>query len=249
MKFLKNLFSKPEPEALIYQTGQDLGSIVTRFPVIRCSPAQVQAVISNEAQNRDHTPVILGSLRSVELLHETECRPVAEVLARAQKFDFDAWMDQARQEWATGSRADAVIPPRGDFVTGNEQPDAIALACWNPLTAAPMHVIHIGLLPTSDPTEVPAILDCGGWNAFPESEVHVGLLRRWRDRYGARLIGHTTDTLTFHVLRPPHTPQEALELATEHYAYCSDVIDQGFGSLDALAGALMHAPTWQFWWD
>jgi hypothetical protein len=53
-------------------------------------------------------------------------------------------------------------------------------------------------------------------------------------------------------IRVRHRPKsrgEALELAREQYSYCSDIVDQGVGTLNALAAALMENDWWYFWWD
>ncbi|WP_194097736.1 DUF4253 domain-containing protein [Marivivens aquimaris] len=242
MNLLKRLLREKKRPALYYDQTQHVGPVKTPFPLIECSGTDAQAVIAKEANNREHTPIILGSLRSLEMLNDLPSkRSVAEVLSAANKFDFDSWFAEAKREQ----------PPREDIaITPRHEPlDAIQIAAQNPLTQKPANTVYIGLIPTSDPTEVPAHFDAGGWNEFPVSEVHVALMRRWRDRYGARLIGHQFDTLVFHVQRPPTTAEDALKLAEEHYAYCPDRVDQGSDSLDALACWLLKNPSWYFWWD
>ena len=59
----------------------------------------------------------------------------------------------------------------------------------------------------------------------------------------------THDTIELHVARSPRTRDDALALAYEQYAYCSDIVDQGAGTLEALAAVLVHASVWFFWWD
>ena len=244
MKFLKNLLGASNDDALIYDTGVEMGQITPRWPIIRCRGDQAHQIIAKEAQNRDHTPIVLGSMRAVEMMYDGTPRDLSEIETRAAKFSFDAYMTQARFEWAQTDR-----PKRGPFDPVLSQSDAITLALWDVARQEPYQTVHIGLFPTSDATQVPAYLDCGGWNAFPQAEVHMGLMRRWRDRYGARMVGHSHDTITMHALRPPATQEDAIALAEEHYAYCPDIIDQGFGTLDGLAAVLINAPTWQFWWD
>ncbi len=51
------------------------------------------------------------------------------------------------------------------------------------------------------------------------------------------------------VTRRPQSRAEALELAREHYIYCNDIVDQGLGTLSALAACLMANDLWEFWWD
>jgi hypothetical protein len=55
--------------------------------------------------------------------------------------------------------------------------------------------------------------------------------------------------MDLNVTRPPQTRPEALDLAREHYVYCSDIVHQGLGTLSALAARLMGNAWWAFWWD
>jgi hypothetical protein len=110
-------------------------------------------------------------------------------------------------------------------------------------------IVHIALIPTDDWTSVPAHLRWGGWNACPDDEYHVAALRSWRDRFGAELIGLSSDRMDLRVTRRPDSREQALELAREHYVYCNDIIDQGEGTLSRLAACLVAYNWWNFWWD
>jgi hypothetical protein len=48
---------------------------------------------------------------------------------------------------------------------------------------------------------------------------------------------------------PPTTRPEALRLAKLQYHYCSDIVTQGVGTIDALAARLLNGYSWSFWWD
>jgi hypothetical protein len=109
--------------------------------------------------------------------------------------------------------------------------------------------VHIALIPTDDWTTTPAHLRWGGWNECPAAEYHVAALRSWRDRFGIELVGMNPDTLNLRAARSPQTRTEALELAHEQYVYCNDIVDQGVGTISALAASLMADPWWYFWWD
>jgi Domain of unknown function (DUF4253) len=113
----------------------------------------------------------------------------------------------------------------------------------------PLDKVHIALIPTDDWTTIPAHLQWGGWNACPHPEFHVAALRSWRDRFGAELVGMRRDTMDLRVARRPQTREAALELAREQYVYCNDIVDQGPGTLSALAASLLTDPWWFFWWD
>lgn len=109
--------------------------------------------------------------------------------------------------------------------------------------------VYIVLIPASDWTEIPAYLRWGGWNDCPPPEYHVAAFREWRDRYSAELVGMSFDTINLRVSRRPQTREEALALAREQYIYCSDIVDQGVGTLSQLAMDLMSNDWWYFWWD
>lgn len=251
MKKLFNLFQRPVQQAEMLESGFDFGQGSTPVPILVCDGRDAQHYVLQIANDRAVTPIILGPRRSVELLCESHRQELDSILTAAKGFDFGLWFDEARAEWAQLSREfDGLdIPPRGPAGGHTETPDAIEIAAWDPVQGNPIRNLHIGLFPTADPTMAPAYFDFGGWNECPPSEVHVALHQSWRDRYGARLIGMTFDSLTFHVTRPPMTFEAALELAHEHYAYCADTVDQGFDTIDALATALIAAQTWCFWWD
>jgi len=113
----------------------------------------------------------------------------------------------------------------------------------------PKKKVYVALIETDDWTTIPAHLYYGGWNACPQPEYHVAALRSWRDRYGAELVGLGADRMDLRVARRPQARAEALDLAREHYAYCNDIVDQGFGTLSKLAACLMANDWWGFWWD
>jgi hypothetical protein len=117
------------------------------------------------------------------------------------------------------------------------------------VTKEPKPLVHIALIPTDDPTAIPAFMQWGHWNACPPPAYHVAALRAWRDKYGAELIGLGSDVINLRVARRPATREEALDLARVQHVYCNDIIDQGVGTYRALAAGLMENDWWFFWWD
>ncbi len=139
-------------------------------------------------------------------------------------------------------------PPLGEWPAKPEPSIGLSVA-RNILTGAPLPKVHVGIAPTDDWTTIPAYLRWGGWNECPAAEFHVAVMRGWRDRYGAELVGMSASTINLRVASRPKTREEALALAREHYVYCADIIDQGFPSYSALAAYLMANDWWYFWWD
>jgi hypothetical protein len=117
------------------------------------------------------------------------------------------------------------------------------------LTGAPLDKVQIVILPTDDPSTIPAYLHWGHWNGCPAPEYHIAALRSWRERFGAELVGLSHDVMNIRVKRRPPTRKAALELAREQYVYCSDIVEQGAQTLSALAAVLMENDWWYFWWD
>lgn len=161
------------------------------------------------------------------------------------------------------AEADKVRLTRGEK-TGLDISDPAAIGKWPPagsvkgaglsvaldmMTGKPLARAHILLLPARTGAEAPAWLRWGGWNECPMPAHHVAILRDWNRRYGAELVGMSGDVLNLRVTRRPKTREEALLLAREQYEYCVDIVDQGVGSLAALASALMEQDWWFFWWD
>ena len=72
--------------------------------------------------------------------------------------------------------------------------------------------------------------------------------RYWFQKYGAipALISH--DILEF-AAQPVNDRSAAIGLSLEQYAFCNDIIDQGFQELCVLADVLTKSSVWFFWWD
>jgi Domain of unknown function (DUF4253) len=139
-------------------------------------------------------------------------------------------------------------PPLGEWPPSPSDSPGLSVA-YGRLTHLPLPKVHIVLIPTDDPTTVPAHLHWGGWNECPAPEYHVAALRHWREHYGAELVGLDMDVLNLRVARKPATRDEALELARVQHAYCNDIVDQGTDYLSVLAAELMAHNWWYFWWD
>ncbi|MDT0164606.1 DUF4253 domain-containing protein [Actinotalea sp. AC32] len=108
----------------------------------------------------------------------------------------------------------------------------------------------VALVPGA-PWDAPAVL---GWNGGCNVDVtpaeHAVVLRHWHERHGAELVGMDADqVMELLVARPPSTPDEALAVALEQYAYCPDSVAQGTGSVTDLARTHAPAGSWHLWWD
>jgi hypothetical protein len=235
------------------------------YPLVEAAGENALATWEELKKAGRGAPVVLGDrledlLFLCDLKERARQQPIEKILAAAEAMQFPQDLRKLRRdENARVKVALGLIASLGDYVEEEQTPfgewpeepeDGPGLSvAYDGVTDEPKSVVYIALIPTDDPTTIPAFMRWGDWNQCPAAAYHVAALRAWRDRYGAELIGLGPDTINLRVSRKPATREEALELAHEHYAYCSDIIVQGVGSDRALAGFLMKNDWWYFWWD
>ncbi|WP_162213216.1 DUF4253 domain-containing protein [Nostocoides australiense] len=121
---------------------------------------------------------------------------------------------------------------------------------WDDLLGVTLgEATEIALVPAAYGWEAPSVL---GWSGavnydIDESE-HATVLRRWSGQWGLEVVGLSLDILSARIARPATTPEERLARAMEIYLYCPDAVDQGVGSIDALAAGTC-LPAIALWWD
>lgn len=108
--------------------------------------------------------------------------------------------------------------------------------------------LRIALLPCRESWEAPLAMGFGNWNDCPPPADHAAVLREWHTRHGAEPVAMGHDTIEL-LVRPIEDQEEAKRTAIEQYAYCPDIVEQGIGTVEALAAGLLGAPVWFFWWD
>ena len=106
-------------------------------------------------------------------------------------------------------------------------------------------------VPTKNPWEVIAWFPMGGWNECPWVDDMMAISHYWYEKYHAFPAVITRDVLQYFVENPVDNEEEALELAKEHYAFCTDRLDQGTasGTINEVADSLIDSKVWFFWWD
>ncbi|HEY5758458.1 MAG TPA: DUF4253 domain-containing protein [Steroidobacter sp.] len=218
------------------------------FEIVAAPGSEVEDTWRTLRQRPGIVPVLLGERReadeAIQRMKESS-QTFEEIKAAGLALDVERWIQQELKG----------DPDRFDLQEDDEDEDAgdNALPCFTPAydirTGEPLKEICFGLIPGESSWLVPAFLKIGGWNDCPHAEVHVAFFRRWFDRYGAEVVTVSDDVIEFHVSRPPRTPEEAKVLAMEQFVYCTDIVDQGVGTLGALTAALVNSPSWYFWWD
>jgi Domain of unknown function (DUF4253) len=86
-------------------------------------------------------------------------------------------------------------------------------------------------------------------NFYDTAAPLTAVLRSREERFGATLMHVGFDTLDLLVRRPVTSVQAALAVAAEHFAFCSDNVYQGTGSIRECAEEPPGATRWSFWWD
>jgi hypothetical protein len=241
---------------LLEAGGVDCGSLervfengdASVFGLTRPGAEAIEAwfAVRDAVGGRGWWPVVLGPKAHLvrigeDLEFNLEATPPRAVVGRGLALDTDAWFAEHAPdhepdecEWSG-----QIEPgPNENFTVAR---DVLSRAFFDHVT--------IALVPAAHPWEVPAYLGIGGWNDCPQPYEHVAILRRWHERYGAEIVGYTGDVVELHVARPVEDAAEARRLASEQYAYCGDIVDQGIGTVDALGASLVGSIVWYFWWD
>ncbi len=216
-----------------------------------------------------HYPLLLGPEDELELL--------CEQLAASEEEDTEALLAQAQAlapepgRWAGARLAglvqlmqDAGLEPQLD---AQELADAEAALeaeeraaegapaqhggfTHDRATGQPHARVALALLPGCEPWQVPVRLRFGGFNECPSPAQHGAMLRHWQERYGAEPVALSHDSLELRVARPPTEAAAAQALAREQAAYCPELAPPGApAALERLAGQLLGAPVWRFWWE
>lgn len=105
-------------------------------------------------------------------------------------------------------------------------------------------------IPVNNPWEVIGYLPLGGWNDCPAPEDMIAVCKYWYQKYQAVPAVFTHDVMEFYA--PARlNGVDSMEAAKEHYAFCTDRVDQGTrtSTLSELAAGLAESEVWYFWWD
>jgi hypothetical protein len=74
----------------------------------------------------------------------------------------------------------------------------------------------------------------------------IKIVKKFDEKYSLELIGASGDWCDFYV---NSEPKDWNEFAKEVYKVCPDVVDQGAGTVEALADEMKKTKRLYFWWD
>ena len=117
------------------------------------------------------------------------------------------------------------------------------------LEYSPCESVIIAKIPAENPWELAAWVPMGGFNDCPSPAEQVAVFRYWHEKYGAVPAVVSFDMWEMALTNPPLTKEDAQTLAKEHFAFCRDTVEQGEGTIRALASKLKDSTAWFFWWD
>jgi hypothetical protein len=162
-----------------------------------------------EFNNQSPEDIVRGSLE-VDLKHW-----LAQRRGEAEEYGFSE--RDVLGEWPGEVLEKGAVSLHKDIVSGKLRSEA-----------------YLGIATVDHPWQLPAVLKYGGWNECPDAEVHCAFHRKWHADFGAEITGMSGDVIECAVNNPPRDRQSAVALAWEQYWYCSDVVEQGCGSVKIL---------------
>lgn len=232
-----------------------LSELSTRypFPLVSKHGCEVETLILSHRRSRNRKElkelqVIVGAFDDALRLTDAWDDPfdAAAELQRAESLDLDEWFASRKSDYE--ERFDA--PEQMDIHPEGASPMTLLTVGYDH-SGKSHEEVFIATVPTSDSTLIPLFLRYGNWNDCPPPHVHVAIARHWKESFGAEIVTLTADVIEFILpgARAPSDEAAAMKLATEQYLYCSDIVEQGVGSIATLAAALRKSTRWYFWWD
>ena len=105
---------------------------------------------------------------------------------------------------------------------------------------------NICVLNTTDKYIILKQIGTDGINLDITNDSLISIIKSFDKKYSLELIGASGDWCEFLI----HTdPKSWTQFAKEIYKVCPDVVDQGTGTIEALADAMKNTQRLYFWWD
>lgn len=105
---------------------------------------------------------------------------------------------------------------------------------------------NIGILKTTDKYTVLKQIATDGINWDITNDSLISIIKTFDKKYSLELIGASGDWCEFIIHKEP---KSWTRFAKEVYKVCPDVVDQGAGTVQALADEMQRTKRLYFWWD
>ena len=231
------------------QLKEYLGCPCTYFPPM----ADDQPIMAAYRQARVHgekegfLPMLVAVdellLECLEDAEQVRAELLAAPLESGEEF-LQKWLKEIKEELGE-DEPDYWEQLMGEVSDGEGIDSFLSLRDFNGKKTVPVVLAEI---PIKNPWEVFAWLPFGGWNECPANEEHMAVAKYWFEKYGAIPALMTHDVLEYS-LPAPVSQERAMEVAWEQFTYCSDIVEQGVGTIGRLADGLTKSHYWYFWWD
>ena len=106
--------------------------------------------------------------------------------------------------------------------------------------------VEVVVAPGRSPMDILRAARTAAPNYNIETEAIVARLTDFDQRYGIRIDRAETDTVQFSLNT---VPTDVPAFAAEIYEFCPDIVDQGVGTVEALAEDVAKNRRVQLWWD
>lgn len=97
-----------------------------------------------------------------------------------------------------------------------------------------------------DPFDILRLARTDACNYGKLTEDIIRKLSRYDEEFGISIFAATTDTVRFTLATQP---ENLWVFANDVYNFCPDIVDQGVGSVQALADEIARYQTLTLWWD
>ena len=104
----------------------------------------------------------------------------------------------------------------------------------------------MAILKTTDQYEVIKKIKTDGINYDIDTDSLIKIVKQFDSKYSLSLTGTSGDWCEFKINKEP---ADWMVFAKEAYAVCPDIVDQGTGTVEALADELKRNKKLYFWWD
>jgi uncharacterized protein DUF4253 len=105
---------------------------------------------------------------------------------------------------------------------------------------------RIAIIKTRDQLDALRTMKTNGINCDIEPEQVIARVSDWHRKYGLVIYGAGMDFVEATFVQPP---RDMAAFAEEVYKFCPDVVDQGTGSVAALAEEMKRENKLYLWWD
>lgn len=116
-------------------------------------------------------------------------------------------------------------------------------------TKLPYEKLILLKIPKDKPWEAAGIIPIGAVNYNITPEDQIAVFKYWYEKYKALPAVVVYDIWELYLEESILDKEEIRKIAREQFAFCPDIIYQGYDEIEKLGNALFNSKVWYFWWD